>query len=428
MIGTSRRKNMLSQGHRKFGASVAPVALALLLAFASTGAATQTGSSKMLGAQFPLYMAVQNQNAIVKVDSLGNTTPFASGGLLSTPEGLALDTNGNLYVGNRGGANILRIDKEGNQTEFVAPNPLLPNPVQYLAFDSAGYLYAAGAYTSWVAKVDSQGHVTQFTQGGYIQGCAGIVFDSADTLYVASVFNWKIVKVDSQGQQTEFVSDFLHVPGGPLGNLGPMGLVFDSLGALYGSTQGGTIVKVDAEGKQTVFAQLPYGHYPAWIAVDAGDNLYAGDYYWGLPVMMVTPDDVQSVFLSTPYVSGLAFTLSPRYTFSGFLPPVDMGGVWNTVKGGSTVPFKFEVFAGPTELTDVAVIDSFTAKGVTCPGASTTTVDIEFTTTGGTSLRYDPVAGHFIQNWKTPKNPGACYEVTMKTDDGSTLVAKFKLK
>ena len=116
------------------------------------------------------------------------------------------------------------------------------------------------------------------------------------------------------------------------------------------------------------------------------------------------------------------------WTLNGFYQPVDMGGVWNTVKGGSTVPFKFEVFAGPTELTDVAVIDSFTAKGVTCPGASTPTDDIEFTTTGGTSLRYDPVAGQFIQNWKTPKNPGACYEVTMKTDDGSTLVANFKLK
>jgi hypothetical protein len=144
-------------------------------------------------------------------------------------------------------------------------------------------------------------------------------------LYVASVFNWKIVKVDSQGQQTEFVSDFLHVPEGPLGNLGPMGLVFDSLGALYGSTQGGTIVKVDAEGNQTVFAQLPYGHYPAWIAVDAGDNLYAGDYYWGLPVRMVTPEGVQSVFLSTPYVSGLAFTLSPQICVD---PPAGLISWW----------------------------------------------------------------------------------------------------
>ena len=36
---------------------------------------------------------------------------------------------------------------------------------------------------------------------------------------------------------------------------------------------------------------------------------------------------------------------------SGYYQPVDMNGVWNTVKGGSTVPLKFELFAGTTELT-----------------------------------------------------------------------------
>ena len=89
---------------------------------------------------------------------------------------------------------------------------------------------------------------------------------------------------------------------------------------------------------------------------------------------------------------------------------------------------KFEVFAGTTELTDVAVVDMFTAKGITCPGASSPTDDIEFVTTGGTSLRYDSVAGQFIQNWQTPKKPGTCYEVKMQTDDGSSITANFKLK
>jgi hypothetical protein len=31
-----------------------------------------------------------------------------------------------------------------------------------------------------------------------------------------------------------------------------------------------------------------------------------------------------------------------------------MGGVYNTVNGGSTVPFKFELFAGDTELTETS--------------------------------------------------------------------------
>lgn len=116
------------------------------------------------------------------------------------------------------------------------------------------------------------------------------------------------------------------------------------------------------------------------------------------------------------------------WTLKGFYQPVDMGGVWNTVKNGSTVPLKFEVFAGQTELTDVAVIDGFTVKGVACPATGIVADDIELITTGGTALRYDASGGQFIQNWQTPKKVGACYTVTMTTDDGSSISANFKLK
>jgi hypothetical protein len=118
----------------------------------------------------------------------------------------------------------------------------------------------------------------------------------------------------------------------------------------------------------------------------------------------------------------------PQYTLSGFYAPVDMGGTLNTVKGGSTVPLKFEVFWGDTEQTNVAVVDRFEVDPIVCPGATVPADDIEFTTTGQTSLRYDPTDGQFIQNWKTPKKAGACYEVTMFTVDGSSISAEFKLK
>ncbi|GAA2043061.1 hypothetical protein GCM10009819_32040 [Agromyces tropicus] len=126
-------------------------------------------------------------------------------------------------------------------------------------------------------------------------------------------------------------------------------------------------------------------------------------------------------------VATLSYTVL-NWTLAGFTAPVDMGRTWNTVKGGSTVPLKFEVFAGDTELTDVSVVDRFTATPTMCPGADALTDAIEFTTTGGTSLRYDTTGGQFIQNWATPKKPGACYTVTMTTDDGSTITAGFMLK
>lgn len=44
------------------------------------------------------------------------------------------------------------------------------------------------------------------------------------------------------------------------------------------------------------------------------------------------------------------------FTVSGFYQPVDMGNVVNSAKGGSTIPVKFEVFQGATEITDPAKV------------------------------------------------------------------------
>jgi len=115
------------------------------------------------------------------------------------------------------------------------------------------------------------------------------------------------------------------------------------------------------------------------------------------------------------------------WTLRGFYQPVDMNGVYNLVKNGSTVPLKFEIFSGSTELTDTTAVKSLTYAQVVC-GANAITDEIEVVSTGGTSLRYDAASGLFIFNWKTPKTAGACYRVTMTTMDGSSLVAYFKLK
>jgi hypothetical protein len=115
------------------------------------------------------------------------------------------------------------------------------------------------------------------------------------------------------------------------------------------------------------------------------------------------------------------------WKLKGFYQPVDMNNVYNIVRRGSTVPFKFEIFAGLTELTDIAYVKSLTYTQTSCDAAATTD-DIETTGTGGISLRYDAMAGQFVYNWKMPSSAGKCYRVTMTAIDGSSLVAYFKLK
>jgi hypothetical protein len=121
------------------------------------------------------------------------------------------------------------------------------------------------------------------------------------------------------------------------------------------------------------------------------------------------------------------------WTLAGYYQPVDMSTgalVFNTVKGGSTVPMKFNIYqstqANANERTDVGAVKAFTASPYTCTGSATD--DIELVTTGGTILRYDTSGHQFIQNWQTPKSPGTCYQVTMTALDGSRLTAFFKLK
>ena len=72
-------------------------------------------------------------------------------------------------------------------------------------------------------------------------------------------------------------------------------------------------------------------------------------------------------------------------------------------------------------------MESFTQAEVNCDGSSRTD-EIEGTSTGGTSLRYDSTSGQFIQNWQTPRSAGTCYKVTITMQGGTELVALFRLK
>jgi hypothetical protein len=120
-----------------------------------------------------------------------------------------------------------------------------------------------------------------------------------------------------------------------------------------------------------------------------------------------------------------------KWILDGFYQPVDMGSTLNTVKGGSGVPFKFDISAA-TEFTSTTFngnpIGAFSAKKVACPGGTEDSIEQIVTATGGTALRYDSTSGQFVYNWQTPKGAGICYDTTFTAQDGSTLTAHFKAK
>ncbi|HET9655150.1 MAG TPA: PxKF domain-containing protein [Kineosporiaceae bacterium] len=126
----------------------------------------------------------------------------------------------------------------------------------------------------------------------------------------------------------------------------------------------------------------------------------------------------------------LTYTVLP-WDLHGFATPLAMSPqgsiVWNPVKGGSTVPLRFEVFAGDTELTSTAVVRVIQVRQVQ-PVTGAPVADIPLTPTGGTALRYDPTAGQFVDNWQTPRTSGIGYCVTVVTADGSAIIAYVKTR
>ena len=122
----------------------------------------------------------------------------------------------------------------------------------------------------------------------------------------------------------------------------------------------------------------------------------------------------------------LAYEVVVPWSTKGFTAPVDMGGVFNTVKGGSTVPVKFELFDGTKELIDTGLV-KLSASKVPCSSAGQVD-DIEVLASGSTVLRYDTAAGQFQYNWKLPTGAGTCYELKMSPEGGRDVTALFKLK
>jgi hypothetical protein len=106
-----------------------------------------------------------------------------------------------------------------------------------------------------------------------------------------------------------------------------------------------------------------------------------------------------------------------------------MNNVTNVVKGGSTVPLKFNIYdCNGHEITSTAYIlyQSATVAEYNCAASPPDQVTIDVTNTGQTQLRYDGT--QFIQNWQTPNNKGHCYVVRVTTIDGSYIQALFKTK
>ncbi|MEE8269542.1 MAG: SMP-30/gluconolactonase/LRE family protein [Nitrospinaceae bacterium] len=275
---------------------------------------------------------------------IGDGKP-ATSVILTLVDGIAVDSEGNIFISHRSKNRIRKIDKKGiittvagngkagfNGDGGLALGASLNNPAG-LTFDRNGNLYIADRNNHRIRKVSPHGIITTVAGNGLAEfdGDDGpateaslnlpsdVAYDAKGNLYISDRSNTRIRKVDSQGIITTFAG--LGVPwfGGD-NDLAldaflkfPFGITLDQQGNLYIADRGNNqIRKVDNDGIITTVAgdglfasrgdQGPATQanlaYPTNVVVDKKGNLYIADRNNSL-VRKVTPLGIISSIAGT---------------------------------------------------------------------------------------------------------------------------------
>ena len=274
------------------------------------------------------------------------------------PRGIALNSNGDLYVSDQGNHKIRKISTSGYVSTVAGTGVQGFNngPGDSAMFyyphgatlDSSGNLYIADTYNNKIRKITSTGFVSTVAGSG-LQGSsdgqgvsasfyypAGIAIDSSGNLYIADTFNHKIRKISSSGMVTTVAGS------GSIGSSDgqgvsasfyyPYGITMDTIGNLYIadtfnhkirkiSSSGmvttvagsGSIGSVDGQGVSASFQQ-PHG-----IILDSIGNFYVADTF-NNKIRKIT----STGFVSTVAGSGLQGASDGKWSTASFYLPFGM--------------------------------------------------------------------------------------------------------
>jgi len=196
-----------------------------------------------------VFVANELSNTIGKFDSSGTLlATIGSGANLNTPMGLALDSAGTLYAANYGSqgpaaSSVARFDAAGNFVTSITSQVDQPLGV---AVDTSGNVFVGNWFLNTVSTFDSSGtFLATIGSSSTITNPGGMVTTAAGELYVASEGGGVISLFDAAGT-------FQSSIGSGAGLLFPAGVARDRLGNLYvssGTDSGNTLIsKFDAGG------------------------------------------------------------------------------------------------------------------------------------------------------------------------------------
>ena len=266
-----------------------------------------------------LYIADRDGQRIRRIDPSGTIGTVAGTGVagysgdngpattaqLTNPRGVAVDSAGNLYIGDSDNGRIRRVDGTGTITAFATANsPYI------MAIDAAGNIYFGDG--TYVRRASAAGVVTILAGTGtrgfsgdggpataaQVTWPVGAGVDALGNVYVADTRNYRVRKINTSGTITTIAGNGGYRwtgDGGPATSTAlwsPSGVARDASGNLYiADTNNHRIRKVTPGGTISTFAgngawsysgdagpAIAAGlAYPLAVIADAAGNLYVAD-------------------------------------------------------------------------------------------------------------------------------------------------------
>jgi streptogramin lyase len=410
-----------------------------------------------------VYIAEYYSHVIRKIDKNGIISTIAGNGVagfsgdgglanqatLFGPRGVAVDSNGNIYIADTDNNKIRKINASDGIISTIAKELNGPNGI---AVDSLNNVYIAEYYSNVIRKIDKNGNITTIAgtlntsgfsgDGGTatsakLSGPSGIAVDSNGNIYIADTSNQRIRKIDAKGIITTIAGNGVAGFSGDGGTAtsallnNPIGLAVDSLNNVYIAEYYSNVIrKIDAKGIISTIAGNGGGGFlgdggtatsallskPRGIAVDSNGNIYIVDTFnqrirkITYPIPTTMPNTTQPnttsapttlprfIITATPSATTQAPTTSPPFIITSTpsattqapttLPPFIITATPSATTQAPTTSPPFIITATPSATTQApTTLPPFTISAT----PSATTQAPPFTMTATPSATPEPI-------------------------------------
>jgi len=210
-----------------------------------------------------VFIANTGDNNLIYIHSVGSGSTIFGYGQFNNPNGIALDSAGNIYVSDTGN----NVVKKYPFNDIISPPTVFAsgfNTPQGITVDPAGNVYVADVSNNVVKKFNSSGNYLGNVGSGFSTP-RDVAIDLGGNIYVADTNNKRIRKISTTGDITTVASGFDW----------PQSVAVDSSGNLYVAEPTTNTAYRITNGIKTVIGSgfnTPYG-----IEVDSVGNVYVTD-------------------------------------------------------------------------------------------------------------------------------------------------------